>query len=272
MKDVYQTLKRLFQKLGLSEAESEMAMMAHVCPGLLPLELGRQCRMKKMSTYRTLDTLLEKRFLRVEKDRLMQSRKIFPADLSEIASRVDQRSRDLNRFAGELEDLCRYLRYPLTSPAGLLEVHAYYGEDAKEAFYDLHYSDWSMTQFLGDFDTQVRMIGMDFERPWYLKRLKQGRKAEGVFSRYGEITQELVKHDRREMRTSVFVPEIVQGDWFNIFPEINTVIQFRHPNPEDASTWHLLKIVSAGLTKFFSHQVSSALKNQHSQILGTGGL
>lgn len=41
VKDAYQTLKRLFQKLGLSEVESEMAMMAHVCPGLSPQQLGK---------------------------------------------------------------------------------------------------------------------------------------------------------------------------------------------------------------------------------------
>ncbi len=221
-----------------------------------------------MSSYRTLDLLLEKNYLRDEKDPLSKVRRIFPVDLSEIASRIDRRSSDLKRFAGELVDFHRYFRYPITSSAESLEINTYYGDDAKETFYDLHSSDWSMTQFLGDFDTQVQILGMDFERPWYLKRIRQGKKAEGVFSRYGEITQELVKNDHEEMRTSVFVSDIVKADWFNIFPEINTVIQFRHLDMDNRSTWHLLKIVSSGLSKFFSHHVSQALKNQHSQILG----
>lgn len=267
MKNPYHQLERLLMKIGLSESESLMLVKAFAFPGLSPYQLGKQCGMKRMSTYRTLENLMAKGYLTVDETK-KGYRTVRTLPLYTLARRIDRRSTDLLRFASEIRDIERLLRYPVIKNTGELEVSHFYAEEAKESFYDLLYQNWNIVQALGDFDTQIKMIGMDFERPWYLRRIKQGKKAEVVFSTYGEATKELTKNDQHEMRTSVYVPNVIEGDWFNIFPEMNTTFHFRHPDPEDPKTWHVIKIVSPEMTRLYSYQVSHYLRDEASQHLG----
>ena len=89
MQSIYKKLKRLLEKTGLSENESRMIVASLVFPGLSTLDLGKQCGFKKMTIYRTIDALLEKRYLiAVDKD---NQRRIYPISLKDIARRIYQK-------------------------------------------------------------------------------------------------------------------------------------------------------------------------------------
>ena len=253
MQSIYKKLKRLLEKTGLSENESRMIVASLVFPGLSTLDLGKQCGFKKMTIYRTIDALLEKRYLiAVDKD---NQRRIYPISLKDIARRIDQKFASLRRFALEIEDINKLLLYPLNTDQENLKIDKYFGDEAKEMFYDMHYYDWNHIFGGGDLDSYLGILGMDFEKKWLDIRVKKGKTAEAIFTTNGEITKEFIKNDKNELRVSKFIDSNIRNRWFTFFPEANTTLVFRADDTDNQINWNILKIESKEITdnylKFF---------------------
>lgn len=255
MQEIHQKLERLLQKMNLTEEESRLVVQAYQNPGLSSLELGKRCGLRRMSSYRTVEQLLEKGFLQISKDRGKLKRAVMAIPLQDIAKRVDRKSATLLRFASEIRDIDRFLRYPGVSRSPSFDVQKLYADEAREAFFDLHYEPWDEILFLGDFDTQVDNMGFDFEDQWIQRRVQKGRKARGVFTQEGQVTKDLARNNRKELRTSIVKPHLVQNQWFCLFPELRQVYLFQH-NKEENPNWNLLKIISPEISKMYSDLVN----------------
>lgn len=257
MHEIHQKLERLLQKLNLTEEESRLVVQAYQNPGLSPLSLGKLCGLRRMSSYRTIDRLIEKGYLQCIEDSGTKTRHIHSLSLFDIAKRIDRKSASLLRYASEIRDIDRFLRYPGVNRSPSFDVQRLYGDEAREAFFDIHYEDWGEILFLGDFDTQVENMGFDFEDQWIQRRVQKGRKARGVFTQNGQASRYVAANNRNDLRTSVVKPDLVQNQWFCLFPELQQVYLFQHDKEKNPS-WNLLKIVSPEVTRMYTELV-----NQH---------
>ena len=228
-----------------------MLSAATLFPGLTPLQLGTQCGFKKMMTYRVLDTLLEKKYLFAQNDYHSHARKIFPLSLPELSKRIDRKSSDLMRIANEIQDINVCLRYPKSLSTSPFDIYRYYGDEARESFYDLLHLDWNHCFGCGDLDSYLSIMGIDFERNWVKSRVRKSRTAHAYYSSQGPITDEFAGQDDHDLRTSKYISLSLEEKWFTLLPEIQTMTIFLSEIKDSHPEWSLLKIESKDIVESY---------------------
>lgn len=255
MDDIHHKLDRLLQKLNLTEEESRMVVQAYRNPGLSPLALGKLCGLRRMNGYRTIERLLDRGFLQRTSEGSVHAGGVQALPLQDIAKRIDRKSATLLRYASEIRDIDRFLRYPGVKRSPSFDIQKLYADEAREAFFDIHYEDWDEILFLGDFDTQVENMGFDFEDQWIQRRVVKRKRARGVFTQDGKFSRYVCSNNRDELRTSAMKQNLVQNQWFCLFPELQQVYLFQH-NKDENPNWNLLKITSPEITQMYTELVN----------------
>ena len=209
-------------------------------------------------TYRTLQILQEKQYLRIEEHPETSQRRVLPLALQEVASRVDRRCSDLKRFASQILDINRFFRYPEIARSPRFSIEHCSGDEAKESFMDIHYHDWGHIYGFGDFDFYVDCVGFGYERGWINARVKKGRMASVIFTTCGDYTREVTSYEKQELRSSVLQEGLLKDQWINVFPEVNLMYLFSRADA-GSHEWNMQRITSPELSRSYSELVRTSL-------------
>lgn len=290
MKSTLSDLEALLKSIGLTDQECVMFSKAYAFPGLTPRMLAYQCEFSRMTGYRVLERLGEKKLLAV------REHLVYPISLHELSERLMLISSNMLQLARRRETLAFHRNFEeisvtassASSPAsqvsplrttflasaetfksieklhapGLLQhagsIQLLKSDAALEAFDDMHQQKWEWNIALGDFESYGQKTDLNFNKKWVTKRVKKGRKAKGVITAGGPFTKEFTKDDEAVLRKTCLVKNFIQDQWIETFPECGTTFIFSPTLTKD-HTIAALKIQNKTVTDSYAQMVKAFL-------------
>lgn len=231
--DLYEKIKIILAHAGLNEHEILFYLTLLKNPYSTVHTIAKKSGLNKNKAYQTFGVLKELGIV----GHAGTTQTVIPASFSNLINILNKKSRQLGRIADDLERINKMV--PLlraVKTKGDIRIYDSM-DDIKEHYLDLLDLDWDNTWAYGSFEMFAKEIDPEIERKFILTRVKKGRRARGLYTVNGPFTQELVKQDSNELRTSRFLDgKQITDKWFHVFPASDLFVMWSKDKKTGAFT------------------------------------